>query len=190
MWMPVFSAIFKRLAGNLLNVDGSATQLPSILLAILVDVDAPFKSKYQQKGHKRKKLSQKFNIKPKNICFHISVEIQGSAYSQNSAYCCVVPMLGFSKVRIFIKFEGRTLLFTVVTNFKLIVCLIVTNLVADLVAVNLSVSLSQNHHLHLLQDLVILPCHPSNIKNILLYPFILTLLNGTQNKSGHYLQKG
>ena len=39
MWMPVFPAIFERVAGNLLSVDGSATQLPSILL----DVDSPIK---------------------------------------------------------------------------------------------------------------------------------------------------
>ena len=35
--MPVFPAIFERVAGNLLSVDGSATQLPAILLG----VDAP-----------------------------------------------------------------------------------------------------------------------------------------------------
>ena len=39
--MPVFPAIFERVAGNLLSVDGSATQLPAILLAILLGVDAP-----------------------------------------------------------------------------------------------------------------------------------------------------
>ena len=39
--MPVFPAIFERIAGNLLSVDGSATQLPAILLAILLGVDAP-----------------------------------------------------------------------------------------------------------------------------------------------------
>ena len=39
--MPVFSAIFERVAGNLLSVDGSATQLPAILLAMLLGVDAP-----------------------------------------------------------------------------------------------------------------------------------------------------
>ena len=39
--MPVFPAIFEHVAGNLLRVDGSATQLPAILLAILLDVDAP-----------------------------------------------------------------------------------------------------------------------------------------------------
>ena len=39
--MPVFHAIFERVAGNLLSVDGSATQLPAILLAILLGVDAP-----------------------------------------------------------------------------------------------------------------------------------------------------
>ena len=39
--MPVFPAIFEHVAGNLLSVDGSATQLPAILLAILLDVDAP-----------------------------------------------------------------------------------------------------------------------------------------------------
>ena len=34
--------IFERVAGNLLSVDGSATQLPAIiLLAILLGVDAP-----------------------------------------------------------------------------------------------------------------------------------------------------
>ena len=38
--MPVFPAIFERVAGNLLSVDGSATQLPAILLAILLGVDA------------------------------------------------------------------------------------------------------------------------------------------------------
>ena len=41
MWMPVFPAIFERLAGNLLNVDGSATQLRAILVVILLNVDAP-----------------------------------------------------------------------------------------------------------------------------------------------------
>ena len=35
--MPVFPAIFERLAGNLLSLDGSATQLQAIFL----DVDAP-----------------------------------------------------------------------------------------------------------------------------------------------------
>ena len=44
MWMPVFHTIFERVAGNLLSVDGSATQLPAILLAILLDVDAPLVS--------------------------------------------------------------------------------------------------------------------------------------------------
>ena len=39
--MPVFPAIFERVAGNLLSMDGSATQLPAILLAILLGVDAP-----------------------------------------------------------------------------------------------------------------------------------------------------
>ena len=39
--MPVFPAIFERVAGNLLSVDGSATQLPAIFLAILLGVDAP-----------------------------------------------------------------------------------------------------------------------------------------------------
>ena len=39
--MPVFPAIFERVAGNLLSVDGLATQLPAILLAILLGVDAP-----------------------------------------------------------------------------------------------------------------------------------------------------
>ena len=39
--MPVFPAIFEIVAGNLLSVDGTATQLPAILLAILLDVDAP-----------------------------------------------------------------------------------------------------------------------------------------------------
>ena len=39
--MPVFPAIFERVAGSLLSVDGSATQLPAILLAILIGVDAP-----------------------------------------------------------------------------------------------------------------------------------------------------
>ena len=39
--MPVFPAIFEHVAGNLLSVDGSATQLPAILLAILLGVDAP-----------------------------------------------------------------------------------------------------------------------------------------------------
>ena len=39
--MHVFPAIFERVAENLLSVDGSATQLPAILLAILIDVDAP-----------------------------------------------------------------------------------------------------------------------------------------------------
>ena len=39
--MPVFPAIFERVAGNLLSVDRSATQLPAILLAILLGVDAP-----------------------------------------------------------------------------------------------------------------------------------------------------
>ena len=39
--MPVFPAIFERVAGNLLSVDGSATQLPAILLAILLGLDAP-----------------------------------------------------------------------------------------------------------------------------------------------------
>ena len=37
--MPVFTAIFERVAGNLLSVDGSATQLPAILLG----VDAPLR---------------------------------------------------------------------------------------------------------------------------------------------------
>ena len=42
VWIPVFPAIFpERVAGNLLSVDGSATQLPAILLAILLGVDAP-----------------------------------------------------------------------------------------------------------------------------------------------------
>ena len=43
VWTPVFPAIFERVAGNLLSVDGSATQLPAILLAILLHVgaDAP-----------------------------------------------------------------------------------------------------------------------------------------------------
>ena len=41
--MPVFPAIFQRVAGNLLSVDGSATQLPAILLAILLGVDAPLR---------------------------------------------------------------------------------------------------------------------------------------------------
>ena len=41
MWMPVFPAIFERFAGILLSVDGSATQLPAILLARLLDLDAP-----------------------------------------------------------------------------------------------------------------------------------------------------
>ena len=39
--MPEFPAIFERVAGNMLSVDGSAMQLPAILLAILLDVDAP-----------------------------------------------------------------------------------------------------------------------------------------------------
>ena len=39
--MPVFPAIFERVAENLLSVDGSATHLPAILLAILLGVDAP-----------------------------------------------------------------------------------------------------------------------------------------------------
>ena len=43
MWMPVFPAIFEHVAGNLLSVDGSATQLPAILLAILLEVDAPLR---------------------------------------------------------------------------------------------------------------------------------------------------
>ena len=43
--MPVFPAIFERVAGNLLSVDGSATQLPAILLAILLGVDAPLEPK-------------------------------------------------------------------------------------------------------------------------------------------------
>ena len=43
--MPVFPAIFERVARNLLSVDESATQLPAILLAILLDVDAPLESK-------------------------------------------------------------------------------------------------------------------------------------------------
>ena len=42
--MPVFPAIFERVAGNLLSVDGSATQLPAILLAILLGVDAPLRT--------------------------------------------------------------------------------------------------------------------------------------------------
>ena len=42
--MPVFPAIFECVAGNLLSVDGSATQLPAILLAILPGVDAPLKA--------------------------------------------------------------------------------------------------------------------------------------------------
>ena len=99
MWMPVFSAIFKRLAGNLLSVDGSATQLPTILLAILVDVDAPLRVNINKKVMKGKYLTQKFNINPKNICFPISVEFRplSRLYSQNSAYCCVVPMLYLPK---------------------------------------------------------------------------------------------
>ena len=40
MRMPVFPAIFERFARNLLNVDGSATQLPTIGLAILLDGDS------------------------------------------------------------------------------------------------------------------------------------------------------
>ena len=40
--MPVFPAIFEWIAGNLLSVDGSATQLPAVLLAILLGVDAPY----------------------------------------------------------------------------------------------------------------------------------------------------
>ena len=40
MWMPVFYAVLERLAGNLLSEDGSQTQLPTILLVILLDVDA------------------------------------------------------------------------------------------------------------------------------------------------------
>ena len=39
MWMPVFPAIFEHVAGN--SVDGSATQLPAILLAVLLGVNAP-----------------------------------------------------------------------------------------------------------------------------------------------------
>ena len=42
--MPVFPAIFERVAGNLLSVDGSATQLPAIWLALLLGVDAPSRS--------------------------------------------------------------------------------------------------------------------------------------------------
>ena len=42
--MHVFPTIFERVAGNLLNVDGSATQLPAILLC----VDAPLVSCYNQ----------------------------------------------------------------------------------------------------------------------------------------------
>ena len=42
--MPVFPANFERVAGNLLSLDGSATQLPAILLAILLGVDAPLRS--------------------------------------------------------------------------------------------------------------------------------------------------
>ena len=37
--MPVFPAIFERVAGNLLRVDGSAIKL--LALAILLGVDAP-----------------------------------------------------------------------------------------------------------------------------------------------------
>ena len=44
--MPVFPAIFERVAGNLLSVDGSATQLPAILLAILLGVDAPLENEF------------------------------------------------------------------------------------------------------------------------------------------------
>ena len=33
--MPVFPAIFERVAGNLLSVDGSATQLPAILRLVI-----------------------------------------------------------------------------------------------------------------------------------------------------------
>ena len=36
----LYAAIFERVAGNLLSVDGLATQLPAILLAILLDMDA------------------------------------------------------------------------------------------------------------------------------------------------------
>ena len=36
----LYAAIFERVAGNLLSVDGLATQLPAILPAILLDVDA------------------------------------------------------------------------------------------------------------------------------------------------------
>ena len=38
--MPVFPEMLERLRGNLLSVDGSATQLFAIVLAILLDVDA------------------------------------------------------------------------------------------------------------------------------------------------------
>ena len=45
MWLPVFPALFERVAENLLlSVDLSATQLPAILLAILLDVDVLFKA--------------------------------------------------------------------------------------------------------------------------------------------------
>ena len=46
-----FPAVFKRLAGNLLSVDGSATQLPAILLAILLDTDAPLQHRYRYFVH-------------------------------------------------------------------------------------------------------------------------------------------
>ena len=49
MWMPVFPAIFKRVAGILLSVDGSATGLPAILL----DVGAPLTHIIQVKNVKR-----------------------------------------------------------------------------------------------------------------------------------------
>ena len=38
LYFPPFS---KAVAGNLLSVDGPATPLPAILLAVLLDVNAP-----------------------------------------------------------------------------------------------------------------------------------------------------
>ena len=50
--MPVFPAIFERVAGNLLSVDGSATQLPAILLGVDASLNQQLhNNKHQEYPH-------------------------------------------------------------------------------------------------------------------------------------------
>ena len=49
--MPVFPAIFERLAGNLLSEDGSATQLPANIAGNIARCGCPFKVSYRQGKH-------------------------------------------------------------------------------------------------------------------------------------------